>query len=140
MRKKRIKRKVHQLTADNIAKRKSRSWKLYLKLNNGRWKNFITTDESWLSIYLIAMEKEEYNVSMNEKNPEVEVFERREQHAKGFMLWAGISLNGKTDLDFVEPGAWKKLPQELINKALEAWPKHVHKIYKAKVGYNENSK
>ena len=33
-----------------------------------------------------------------------------------------------------------KLPQELINKVLEAWPKRVHEIYKAKVGYIENSK
>jgi len=28
--------------------------------------------------------------------------------------------------------AWKKLPQVLINKALQSWPRRVHQIYKSK--------
>ena len=36
--------------------------------------------------------------------------------------------------------AWNKLPQDLINKALDAWPKRVYKIYKAKCGDIVNSK
>lgn len=44
-------------------------------------------------------------VSRNQKNPEVEVFERCESHSKGFMVWAGVSFNGKTRIHFIEPGA-----------------------------------
>ena len=44
LKKKRIKPEVHRLTADNIEKRRSRSFKLYQKLNNGKWKKFIITD------------------------------------------------------------------------------------------------
>ena len=36
--------------------------------------------------------------------------------------------------------AWKKLLQDLINTALEAWPKCFYKIYAAKGGHIENSK
>jgi hypothetical protein len=28
--------------------------------------------------------------------------------------------------------AWKSLPQELINKALDSWPKRVYNIYKSR--------
>jgi hypothetical protein len=34
--------------------------------------------------------------------------------------------------------AWKRLPQELINKALESWPKRVYKIYKNKGAHIED--
>ncbi len=37
--------KVHAISKANIEKRRRRSWPLYLKLNNGKWKNYITTDE-----------------------------------------------------------------------------------------------
>ena len=42
---------------------------------------------------------------MDEKDPKLKVFKRREQHSKGFMVWAAISFNGKTSLHFIEPGA-----------------------------------
>jgi hypothetical protein len=43
-------------------------------------------------------------VSRSKKNSKLEVFQRRESHAKGFMVWAGISFSGKTGLYFIEPG------------------------------------
>lgn len=38
--------KVHKLNANQIEKRRQRSWRLYLRLNNNQWKNFVTTDEA----------------------------------------------------------------------------------------------
>ena len=43
----RKKRKVQNLTLSNITKRQQRSRPLYRQLANYRYKNFITTDESW---------------------------------------------------------------------------------------------
>ncbi len=43
----RKKRKVHKLTSANVEKRRQRSRRFYLQLANGRYRNFITTDESW---------------------------------------------------------------------------------------------
>jgi predicted XRE-type DNA-binding protein len=43
----RKKRKVHKLESSNVVKRRKRSHRLYRQLANQRYKNFITTDESW---------------------------------------------------------------------------------------------
>ena len=43
----RKKRKVQKLTTANVEKRRQRARRLYLQLANGRYRNFITTDESW---------------------------------------------------------------------------------------------
>lgn len=211
---------------------RDRSWALYKKLNNGKWRNYITTDEAWFYMSNCNGKRRIQYVSRDIKNPKLEVFQRREAHSKGFMVWAGISARGKTRLHFIDPGAkinsqyyidrvlkpflvrdakrlypnmdfifhqdsapshmskataefmegkikvlakeewipkspdaapmdyfvwgylkrllwakkvkdmaglkralqkvWRELPQNLINKALEAWPKRVYKIFKAK--------
>ena len=42
----RKKRPVHKLSDAQIKKRRARAWRLYLCLNNNKWKNFVTTDEA----------------------------------------------------------------------------------------------
>ena len=37
---------VHKLNNKQIEKRRARAWRLYLRLNNGKWKNYVTTDEA----------------------------------------------------------------------------------------------
>ncbi|KAF2896915.1 hypothetical protein ILUMI_09261 [Ignelater luminosus] len=44
-------------------------------------------------------------VSRDVKHPTLEVYQRRENHSSGFMVWDGASFNGKTKLHFVDPGA-----------------------------------
>jgi orotate phosphoribosyltransferase-like protein len=39
--------KVHTISKASIEKSRRRLWLLYLKLNNVKWKNYMTTDESW---------------------------------------------------------------------------------------------
>ena len=230
--KKRIKPKVHAISERNIETRKVRSLGFYKLLNKGKWKKIITTDEAWFRITKINGQRRIQYVKRTTKNPKLERFCRQESFAKGFMVWSGISYNGKTSLHFVRPNtkvnsqyycetilkkflardarklypngdfvfhqdsapshvskwtqewmnprlryihhtkwipnspdaapmdyfvwgylknkleskkindtaalkralkkAWKELPQELINRALDSWPRRVHQIYKNK--------
>ena len=223
---------VHVLSPKNIENRRRRSLALYKMLNKSKWKNVITTDEAWFYITNCNGKRRIQYVSRDQKHPALEAYNRRERNAKGLMVWAGVSFNGKTSLHFVNPGvkinssyyinsvlkkflardarrlyprgdflfhqdsatwhtskatiewmtknmkfiskdkwipkscdaapmdyaiwgwlkrslwgskvrdmaglkkalkrAWKRLPQELINKSLQAWPKRIYKIYKNK--------
>ena len=53
---------------------------------------------------IIQMEKTDPICQLITKNPKLQVFQRRENHAKGFMVWAGVSFYGKTKLYFIKPG------------------------------------
>ncbi|KAF2898681.1 hypothetical protein ILUMI_07494 [Ignelater luminosus] len=44
-------------------------------------------------------------VSRDLKHPTLEVYQRRENHSSRFMVWGGVSFNGKTKLHFIHPGA-----------------------------------
>ena len=49
----RKKRPVHKLSDAQIKKRRARAWRLYLRLNNNKWKNFVTKDEAmftWMGV------------------------------------------------------------------------------------------
>jgi hypothetical protein len=96
---------VHGLSAKNIEIRRQRSLALYKMLNNQKWKNVITTDEAWFYMSDCNGKRRIHYVSRDQKNPKVERAERRAAHSKRFMVWAGVSYNGKTSLHFIEPGA-----------------------------------
>ncbi|KAF2886659.1 hypothetical protein ILUMI_19514 [Ignelater luminosus] len=100
-----IELQVHRLTKVNIEKRKKRSWDLYLYLNNGKWKKYITTDEAWFYMNKVKEIRRIQYVSRDVKHPTLEVYQRRENHSSGFMVWGGALFNGKTKLYFVDPGA-----------------------------------
>lgn len=100
----RMKPKVHCLNENQIQKRKTRSIKLYNLLSDQKWKSFITSDEAWFT-FNVSNEKTKFQyVSRARKNHELEVVERKENNAKGFMVWGGVSFQGKTNLYFIKPG------------------------------------
>ena len=103
--KKRKKGLVHCLSDKNIADRKSRSFNLYRMLNKSKWQKVITTDEAWFRLVKTNGKRRIQYVKRDEKNPIIDRFQRKESFAKGFMVWAGVSYNGKTSLHFVDPGA-----------------------------------
>ena len=68
-----------------------------MKLNKGKWQNYITTDEAWFYISdTNGITKIQY-ISRSQKNAEIGVYENRELHPKGIMVCAGISYFGKTN-------------------------------------------
>ena len=95
--------KVHRLTPENIDKRKKIAFKLYMKLNKGKWQKYITTDEAWFYISdTNGITKIQY-ISRSQKHAEIGVDENRELHPKGIIVWAGISYFGKTNFYFIDP-------------------------------------
>ncbi|KAF2885874.1 hypothetical protein ILUMI_20296 [Ignelater luminosus] len=84
---------VHRLTKVNIEKRKKRSWDLYRSLNNGKWKKYITTDEAWFYMNNVNGTRRIQYVSRDLKHPTLEVYQRRQNHSSGFMVWGGASFN-----------------------------------------------
>lgn len=102
---KRKKPRCHALNDKQIEKRRVRAMALYKSLNNGKWQKYITTDEAWFYLSNCNGKRGIQYVSRSEKNPKIEVNERKQLHSKGFMVWAGVSFNGKTRLHFIEPGA-----------------------------------
>ncbi|CAM4958066.1 unnamed protein product [Rotaria socialis] len=79
-------RPVHRLYPAIIEKRRSRAWRMYRILSNVKYKNYLTTDESWL--YLDASQGT-----------------RDIYYVRTVMVWAGVSSHGKTQVYFIEQGA-----------------------------------
>ncbi|KAF2896151.1 hypothetical protein ILUMI_10024 [Ignelater luminosus] len=101
----RKKLQVHRLTKVNIKKRNKRSWGLYRALNNGKWQKYIITDEAWFYMNNVNGSRHIQYVSRDLKHPTLEVYQRRENHSSGFMVWGGVAFNSKTKLHFIDPGA-----------------------------------
>ncbi|CAF1967222.1 unnamed protein product [Rotaria magnacalcarata] len=95
---------VHKLTSSNAEKRRRRALRLYRQLANNRYKNFITTDESWF--YLDGTEGKRKVCYIKKSDPDYDrmILQQDSSRPQGFMLWAGISSYGKTSLRFVKPG------------------------------------
>ena len=117
-RKTRKKPKVHALTARQVAMRCHKSRHLYRLLSKGQWRKYVTTDEAWFYVDESSGKRELQYVSRDERDPLLECSVRQEAHAKGCMVWAGISAAGKTRLYFVDPGA-KINSEYYINKILK---------------------
>ncbi|CAF4522609.1 unnamed protein product [Rotaria socialis] len=109
-----------------IAKAVKRAHRLYRQLTNGRYKNFIITDESWF-----------YLDGTNDKRKQDSF------RSKEFMVWGGISSKSKTTLRFVEPSATIN-SNYYINKILEpflSWdiPRLFPKIRKCHPLFHQDS-
>jgi len=96
--------KCHHLSPDMIEKRRKRAWPMYRRLRENRWRKVITTDEAWF--YLTNCNgKTRIQYISREKTRSVCEPYISQSHPKGFMVWAGISSSGVTQLRFVKPGA-----------------------------------
>lgn len=78
---------------------------LYRQLANQRYKNFITTDESWF--YLDGTRGKRKVCYIKKSDPDYDrmIIQQNTSRPKGFMVWGGVSSKGKTTLRFVDPGA-----------------------------------
>lgn len=110
--------KVHKLTPSNAEKRHQRARRLYRQLANSRYKNFITTDESWFYLDGTEGKRKVCYIKKTDPNYERMIIQQDSSRPKGFMVWAGISSHGKTSLRFVKPGA-KINSDDYINNILK---------------------
>lgn len=96
--------KVQKLTPLNVEKRRQRAFRLYRQLANHRYKNFVTTDESWF--YLDGTEGKRKVCYVKKTDPDYKrmIIQQDSWRPKGFMVWAGISSRAKTSIRFVDPG------------------------------------
>ena len=97
--------RVHKLNEQQILKRRARAWRLYLRLNNEKWKNFVTTDEAMFLHGAVAMVRRRVcYVRCQDRDLNKVKFVKRDSFAPGFMVWAGVSFYGKTSLIFIDKG------------------------------------
>ena len=110
--------KADALPHRNVEMKRVSSPPLYRKLCNWRWQKYITKVEVMICLAVASRENSIQHVSKDIKNVKIECFTRRENHSKAFIVWAGISKNGKTHLNFVDPGV-KIDSQNCINHILK---------------------
>jgi hypothetical protein len=101
----RKKRKVQHLSLSNITKRRQRSSGLYRQLANHRYKNFITTDESWFYLDGTRGKRKVCYIKKDDPDYDRMIIQQNTSRPKGFIVWGGVSSQGKTTLRFVEPGS-----------------------------------
>jgi len=99
------KKPVHQLNPAVIEKRRSRAWRMYLRLCNDKYKNYVTTDEAWFYLDASQGARDIYYVRSNEVPDEVKKIQKNDSHPVAVMVWAGVCASGKTQLHFIEQGA-----------------------------------
>jgi hypothetical protein len=101
----RKKRPVHRLYPGAIEKRRSRSWRMYRRLCNERWRNYVTTDEAWFYLDASQGVRDVYYIRSDGLPEEIRKIERNELHPVSVLVWAGVSARGKTRLHFMERGS-----------------------------------
>jgi hemolysin-activating ACP:hemolysin acyltransferase len=119
----RKKLKVHKLTPSKVEKRRQRAFRLYRQLANGRYKNFVTTDEAWFYLDGSEGKRKVCYIKKTDPNYERMIIQQDQSRPKGLMVWAGISSHGKTSMRFVEAGA-KINSEYYINKILKPFLSH----------------
>ncbi|CAF1526814.1 unnamed protein product, partial [Rotaria sordida] len=82
----RKKRPVHRLYLAVIENRRTRGWRMYHRLCNERYKNYVTTDEAWF--YLDASQdiRDIYYVRSNELPDEVKKIQQNDLHPVAIMV------------------------------------------------------
>ena len=100
----RKKRSVHKLSDAQIKKRRAQTWRLYLRLNNNKWKNFVTTDKAMFYMGGSYGRRRVCYIRSNETDMQKLKFVKRDSFAPGFMVWAGVSYYGKTSLRIINKG------------------------------------
>ncbi|CAF3321268.1 unnamed protein product [Rotaria sp. Silwood2] len=101
----RKKRPVHRLYPAVIEKRRSRAWRMYRRLCNEKYKNYVTTDEAWFYLDASQGVRDIYYVRSDGLPEEVKKIERNDLHPVAVLVWACVSTHGKTQLHFVEHGS-----------------------------------
>ncbi|CAF3386669.1 unnamed protein product [Rotaria sp. Silwood2] len=114
----RKKQKVQKLTSSNIMKRRQRSFQLYLRLACGRYKKFITTDEAWFYLDGTGGRRKVCYIKKTDPDYDRMIIQQNTSRPKGFMVWGGVSSQGKTALRFVAPGT-KVNSNYYVNKVLK---------------------
>lgn len=114
--------RVHRLSEAQILKRRARSWRLHLRLNCGKWKNVVTTDEAMFYMGGSYDRRPVCYVRANETDLNKLKFVKRDAVAPGFMVWAGVSYYGKTSLFFINKGV-KVNAKYYIHKVLKSFLK-----------------
>ena len=99
-----LKPKVHELPGAMVEKRHKRSWTMYCILKNPKWKNVITSDESWFYLKNHNGKTKCQYISKSSSRRQCELLTEN-AHPKRLMVWMGISYDGVTKVQFIESGA-----------------------------------
>lgn len=97
------KARVHFMSKMNIEKRKNRAKPFYNYLQRNL-NQIITTDEAWFYLSNCNGKRAVQYIKKSENYKSATKFQKKQEHSKGVMVWAGISMNGKTNIIFVDPG------------------------------------
>ncbi|CAF3848260.1 unnamed protein product [Rotaria sp. Silwood1] len=114
----RKKQKVQKLTSLNVMKRGQRSFQLYRRLARGRYKKFITTDEAWFYLDETGGRRKVCYIKKTDPDYDRMIIQQNTSRPKGFIVWGGVSSQGKTTLRFVAPGT-KVNSNYYVNKVLK---------------------
>ena len=83
-------------------KRHKRALRLYRQLANYRYRNFVTTDESWFYLDGTEGKRNVCYIKKTDRDYEKMLLQQDWSRPKGFMVWGGISSRGKTSMRFVQ--------------------------------------
>ena len=95
---------VHQLNTRQIQNRRQRSWRLYMKLRNDNWKNYVTSDEAMFYLGGSYGRRKVCYVRKGYDDRHKLKFVKRDAFAAGFMAWAGVCYNVKTEIRIIPKG------------------------------------
>jgi len=98
------KSKVHKLSPNHIAERKTNCRRLYENhLAGDKWKFVVTIDEAWIHMSDTNKKRSIYYHKRGDKDRQIWFKECFESYPKGFMIVAGFCYKGKLKLKKVEP-------------------------------------
>jgi len=97
------KKKVHHLTVREKDIRMKRS-KLLFPFIKDNLDKIISTDEKFYRLDDCNKETKRLYIKKGQNRKVVSTYKKSKSFCKGIMVWAGISLNGKTNIYFAEPG------------------------------------
>ena len=95
--------KVHELKSSQIKTRYKRAWPLYLFLQKNLNK-IICTDEKLYHLTDCNKETKRVYIKKDQNRSSIPIYKKLCNFSKSVMVWAGISMKGKTKLYFIEPG------------------------------------
>lgn len=115
------------LTDVQKQKRLDCSRKLLRRLKNGDLNKFVFTDEKLFTVEAVRNPRNDRVVAKNIKAiPGNKKFHLKRKHPAGIMVWAGISMSGKTPLVFIPPGVKMTADwyiQHVLQNPMKDWAK-----------------
>ena len=97
--------------------------RFYRRLNCGKWKNFVTTDEAMFYLGGSYGCRRVYYVRNGQDDLSKIKFVKRDAFAPGFMAWVGVSYHGKTAVRIIPKGV-KVNSMFYIDNVLKPFIKH----------------